>query len=312
MKFHFFKQDALDYFKTNLKSNISCYANNDNTWVFEQFEEPFEELEINCEPFELYTDPYDTTRMDLENVKILYPALKDLTESQACDERLWTGLCHSDFYDYTQARWSNPREFNNMKKENYIQTRYFFSQDSKSKTRHTLAKLWWLGKMLYNDENTSDPLHFVDTIGRKDMATRTNDVFTSNFSRNIHLLRPFLNVVDDYERDGKRMDENYFRSLVQYLNIVGGLYVIDFLDEKDIEEKLKQRIEYYEENGPDVVKNINKKRINGNSELRVFSKNKNQKYKIRIDENNIKYFINKKVNDVVSYKDDELTILLIY
>ena len=312
MKLHFFKEDALDYFKANIKSNISHYSDADNSWIYEQYENPFEEITINCEPFELYLNPSDPTKMDLKNIKILYPALKDLTESQACDERLWTGLTHSDFYEYTKIRWSHPRVVNNMKKENYIQSRLFFSIDPKSKIRHTLAKLWWLGKMLYDEQNSSDPLHFVDTLGRRDMATRINDVFTSNFSRNIHLLRPFLNVIDDYEKDGKMMNQDYFRSLAQYLNILGGMYLLDFMDEKEIEMKLKERITYYDNNGADVVKGINKKRVNINSELRVYSKNKNQKFKLSINENNISYFLDKKVNDVVRYKDDELSIMLIY
>ncbi len=312
MKIHFFKEDALDYFKANVKSNISHYSDSNNNWIYEQYENPFEEITINCEPFKLYINADEPTKMDLKNIKILYPALKELTESQACDERLWTGLVHSDFFEYTQQRWSNHRELDNMKRENYILSRYFFSQDPKSKIRHTLAKLWWLGKMLYDENNYGDPLHFVDTLGRKDMATRINDIFTSNFSRNIHLLRPFLNVIDYYELNGKIISQDYFRSLVQYLNVIGGLYVLDFLDEKDIELKLKNRIEYYDKFGADVVKGIKKKRVNINSELRVLSKNRNKRYKLVMDENNISYFLNKKVNDVVSYKDDELKILLIY
>lgn len=139
-----------------------------------------------------------------------------------------------------------------------------------------------------------------------------NDVFTSNFSRNIHLLRPFLNVIDYYDLSGKIVDQNYFRSLVQYLNIVGGLYLVDFLEEDRIETMLKDRVVYYDKYGPDVVKDIKKKRVNIHSKLRVFSKNRNNKFNITIDEDNLIYFLNKKVNDMIEYKNDELTILLIY
>ncbi len=52
--------------------------------------------------------------------------------------------------------------------------------------------------MLYDETNLIDPLHFVDTLGRKDMATRVNDIFTSNFRRNF-TLGPFLNVIDYYD-----------------------------------------------------------------------------------------------------------------
>ena len=115
-----------------------------------------------------------------------------------------------------------------------------------------------------------------------------------------------------YDLSGKIIDQNYFRSLVQYLNIVGGLYLVDFLEEDRIETMLKDRVVYYYKYGPDVVKNIKKKRVNIHSNLRVFSKNRNNKFNIAIDENNLSYFLSKKVNDVIEYKNDELTILLIY
>ena len=97
-----------------------------------------------------------------------------------------------------------------------------------------------------------------------------------------------------------------------HLNIVGGLYLIDFLEEDKIETMLKDRVVYYDKYGPDVVKDIKKKRVNIHSKLRVFSKNRNNKFNITIDENNLIYFLNKKVNDMIEYKNDELTILLIY
>lgn len=312
MKLHFFKQDALDYFESNVKSNIDHYSDSNNQWVFDQFEEPFEEVEINCSPFELYINPDDTTKMDCYNIKIIYSALKELTESQACDERLWSGLCHSDFYEYTQARWSNQRQAESMKKESVIKGRYFYSQDSKSKTRHTLAKLWWIGKMVYDEQTPENPLHFVDTLARKDMGTRVSDVFTSGFSRNMHLLRPFLNVVDEYDSKIRLMSADYFRSLAQYLNILGGLYLVDYLDEKEIEDKLKERIKYYDQYGPDVVKNIKNKRVNINSQLRVLSLKNNKKYKVTMNEDNIQFFLGKKINDIVEYKDNKIKIELIY
>lgn len=120
------------------------------------------------------------------------------------------------------------------------------------------------------------------------------------------------NVIDYYDLSGKIVDQNYFRSLVQYLNIVGGLYLVDFLEEDRIETMLKDRVVYYDKYGPDVVKDIKKKRVNIHSKLRVFSKKRNYKFNITIDENNLSCFLNKKVNDVIEYKNDELIVLSIY
>lgn len=113
------------------------------------------------------------------------------------------------------------------------------------------------------------------------------------------MLRPFLSVIDDYELNGKMIDYNYFRSLVQNMNILNGLYLVDFMNEAEIKEKLKERVEYYDEFGADVVKDIKNKRININNEIRVLKASDNKRYKIIITENNISYFLNKKVNDVV-------------
>lgn len=44
-------------------------------------------------------------KLSLRTVKIIYQHLSFLTESQACDERLWAGLCPSVYYDYLRKRW---------------------------------------------------------------------------------------------------------------------------------------------------------------------------------------------------------------
>ena len=41
---------------------------------------------------------------DYNNVKILYTNIKNISNTQAIDERLWAGLSHSIFWKYLQYR----------------------------------------------------------------------------------------------------------------------------------------------------------------------------------------------------------------
>lgn len=312
MELLFFKQEALDYFKANIESNIDLYQKNSNEWIYQQFENPFLPLKLEgVKEFEFYIDVNDPNRMDIENIKRLYSSLMNLSDSQACDERLWAGLTHSTFYKYVGQRWSGKREVNNMKKTNIIESRYFFGKHS-PKLRNTLAKLWWIGKLTYDDENEGNPFHLTEVLGNHDTATRINDIFTSSFSRNKKLLRPFLKAINSYDSKGEIIDENYFRSAVQYMNIFGGIYLIDFMSETEIEALVVQRIEYYKTHGPDIIKQAKNKKVKFNDNLRIYSRNQKKKFQLKVEEKHIPYFLDKKIGDVVDYNNDKLEILLIF
>ena len=102
------KKDALEILKANLDVVYQkYYTEPDNKWLWTICgEDPFVEYK-EIPDFVLTPIEGEKTigEAEFNNCKILYENLMFLTESQASDERLWAGLCHSTFYDYLRKRY---------------------------------------------------------------------------------------------------------------------------------------------------------------------------------------------------------------
>ncbi|MCD7809789.1 MAG: DUF6339 family protein [Erysipelotrichaceae bacterium] len=309
MELYFFKQDALDYFRENISHNINNYKLPTNDWIFDQFSDPFIKYK-DIDDFKLCVDIEHPNKMDLENSKRIYSNLIDISDSVAMDERLWAGLTHSVFYNYVQDRWSSPKEEKHMKKESYILTRYFFGNNS-PKFRNTLCKLWWIGKLTYDDTNIQNPFHLTDVLGHRDMATRVNDLFTSNFSRNINVVKAFLETVDKYDKLGNKINADIYRSTVQYINILGGMCLIDYFTIDELKDKIETQIKRYFVEGPDVTKldKTLERTIYLHDKVTLVECESQIKYIIEIKLEHLNAFLEKKVNDIVEYRGKQFKII---
>ena len=100
MNLKFMREEALAYFKENFKYNYQNYFLDSPDWIYEKYENPLEDSRIVVPEFSLQTIESDISLEDYNNVKILYTNLKELSNTQAADERLWVGLSHSIFWKY--------------------------------------------------------------------------------------------------------------------------------------------------------------------------------------------------------------------
>lgn len=311
MKIYFFKETALEYFKENVASNIEKYAQLSNDWVYEEFENPFLEYKIDVPDFELYIDINNPNKMDLENAKLIYSNLKNISDSQATDERLWAGLAHSTFYDYVKKRWSHSREEKKMKNANIILSRYFFGQHS-PKFRNTLCKLWWIGRLTYDETNHDNPFHLTNILGNNDMATRVTDLFTSNFSRNLKVVKAFLETVNEFDQSGKIVKGNIYRSTIQYLNVLGGVYLLDYFELDDLKVIIRKQINKYFLEGPDVYINKNNLILYLNDTAIVENSKSGERKPIVVTMKNISIFLEKRKKDYVFIDGEKYIIIDIY
>ena len=153
MKLHFLKEDALAALKGNLDANLHHYKSADNGWIYDYFqgENPFGEFKLEVPDFQLNcdTNPDTISKVDMENAKALYTALIGLSDTQATDERLWAGLCHSDFWEYCSIRW-DMKHAGALKKID-VANRYFIPGKAKlALLSNTLSKLWWVARISYS------------------------------------------------------------------------------------------------------------------------------------------------------------------
>ena len=236
MKLYYMRQEILEDLKNNIAHNIENYSNESNQWIMNQYENPFLEYKKTVDDFELLVDPKDVGSSDMENVRILHSNLKFLTKSEAADERLWTGLTHSVFWNFMKERWSSRPS----KEEKQIGNRYFLSGGSSNRRAllmNTISRYWWIGELIYDDDNIKNPYYLIEVF-RGDFTTNVHTLLSSNFTSNTNILKGVLRPMLEYKEVNGSLSREEFQAIIRYANLIGGSYLLDYLSTEEIEEKI--------------------------------------------------------------------------
>lgn len=236
MKLYYMRQEILEDLKNNIAHNIENYSNESNQWIIDQYENPFLEYKKTVDDFELLVDPKDVGSSDMENVRILHSNLKFLTKSEAADERLWTGLTHSVFWNFMKERWSSRPS----KEEKQIDNRYFLTGGSSNRRAllmNTISRYWWIGELIYDEDNIKNPYYLIEVF-RGDFTTNVYTLLSSNFTSNTNILKGVLRPMLEYKEVNGSLSREEFQAIIRYANLIGGSYLLDYLSTEEIEEKI--------------------------------------------------------------------------
>lgn len=237
------REAHLAQLKSNISNNLELYKSND-PWLESYFENDAWNLQSNIyiEDIHLVEPKSVTEHFDFENTKIIFSKFKDLTVAQAIDERLWTYLSHVTFWKYMRARWPVESYMDKSNAPENIRDRYFFMPNrDRALIRNGIARLWWYGYVSY-DENREDPFELTRILLSKlDIA---QNLLERTFSRNRLITKTILSVLAKMDSMNKpTIDREKFRKLMMYINYLGGVTILDALDENDIEKIVVSRID---------------------------------------------------------------------
>ncbi|HBU80982.1 MAG TPA: hypothetical protein DEF35_04985 [Paenibacillus sp.] len=242
MNLHYVSDSSLDDIKSNIRHNIPYYSA-DIPWLDEYFgsESWSFPSKIRVEDIDLHMPISSTVHFDLENTKKVYSTLKDITLIQACDERMWTYLAHQTFWNYMRERWPVESYLKKGKPEDAIRERYFFmSNKGRALVRNGIARLWWYGYVSY-DEEREDPFELTAILLSKlDIA---QSLLERVFSGNRDITRAVLAVIHQKDKvEGIAVSRNVFRSLMMYINQLGGVTILDALDRSELERLIEGKL----------------------------------------------------------------------
>lgn len=236
MKIPFLTESDLMLVKSNVRENLDNYASDNNSWIKNTFEKnifSYSRLgdipEIILDQSSEINKSFET---DANNSIKIYTALKFLSNVQAKDERLWAGLCLGPFWNYVQYRWNIK---NDLRVDNILSHFFFKFYNRRSLTRNAISRLWWIARLTY-DEQADDPFELTRYVCQNQRSIV--DILERNFSNSLHILRPFIKAKQIADKENYKLTSNDLRSLVKYLDELGGIYVLDSLPEDEITDKL--------------------------------------------------------------------------
>jgi hypothetical protein len=243
-KIKFLKEHALNQLQANITSNQNRYLENE-PWLNSYLPGANWFLESNVleiAPIQLQLPTTKTRLFDLENTRTVYAALQHLTPLQAADPRLWAYLTHVTYWEYMRKRWPMEQYTGKPRMKEIIQERYFLMSDrSRALIRNGLARLWWYGYCSY-DETREDPFELTSALLKN--LDVTQSILERAFSRNISVTKALLGVLLEQERAGKAFYvRERVRDLAKYLVQIGGVTIIDALQEPELRKVVTGKIE---------------------------------------------------------------------
>ena len=239
MKLQFISYDNLDLIRTNLPTIADKFKRDSSEWINEELDihllTDTKFSEVPDFALDMSNDkPFFT---EAENAKRVYSNLKFLSDSQASDERLWAGLCFGPFWRYVKYRW----EIDKKTTPSNIEQHFMFGFGARrSLTRNAMSRLWWIGRLTY-DEKRSDPWELTRFV-----CENTDNIMHTlerNTSNNPDIIQPFLSAVIDARKNGVAINTDIVGDLAKYLNLLGGIYILDCLPRQKIYDKIYQKAE---------------------------------------------------------------------
>ena len=223
---------------------VPYYRNGDVERLAQRFDESgcVDTLNIDCPEFSLDFDlkmsesnPHST---DYENIVNLHSAMKNLPPVVAANPQFWAWEAHRDFADYVHNRSETERS-------HYTEVdvlRDFFCRTTTGSRRslvaNPLSRLWWAGRLLFDDENDADPYHFLRHFTNTAFNSKILLFASSTAASNHEIAMGMMDAVDKYAIDNGLAGaaRNEILACTTYLNSIGAVRMIDTLGRTAIGE----------------------------------------------------------------------------
>lgn len=171
---------------------------------------------------------------DLNNAIKLHSVIRseNIPIRYLVDERFWTYLTHTIYWEYLQKRW--PAD-----SESRVKQKWFFDGGNQVFSRHSLVRLWWLAECSYSKdydyELTKTAFEFQDPF---------NQVIERKISKSRKVFRAALKALHSIPDAYKLKSGKNRTKFGKAINTIAGVKLIEVMSEEEIVDIFKQQIEY--------------------------------------------------------------------
>ena len=178
---------------------------------------------------------------EVENCKIIYEAMGDLSHYLARDERLWVYLTHTDLLEYSRKRWPIPDD--DEKAVKHIGNHFFVVGGGRGFERDNAAsRLWWMASLCSRVKGITLEETLAALLYQYDV--RANIIERPTTSQSIAVFSAVMKKLHKsfLTEEKELFERERFRRIMRELNLKGGIKLLGAMDEAEVEKILEECI----------------------------------------------------------------------
>lgn len=196
----------------------------------------------------------DITEFDFENSVKLFESLS-LSPVQASDQRLWAYLSHGPYFEYVKNRYVPQKnkkiyklekfyEYDNSEQQtikNYINSRFFTSNDNRSFGRNAISFLWWATYLTcspwdnYPEIKKKEDKYYYTRILFKGGFDLYQQIFERVLGKEPKIVFGILDFVKN-----NNLSRNKYRNLIKRINSELAFRNLSFLSQQHINKEIEK------------------------------------------------------------------------
>lgn len=238
MTVKYLRQNALDALYQSVPENLDRYRNGDFKYLIS---DPTFHREVDIvAPKTVKLKASANAQKDARNALRLWKKYSHFTPVDARDSRIWTLLSHTDFLDYSRARYPIPKDDKEAVKS--IRLHFFASTARGLERDHAVSRLWWSAFMASRVKNL-EVKQALDTFLYK-LDVRANLAERSTMAQCHNLFSAWIEVLHENKSTKKEefFSRNVYRSALKDLNALGGYILLDSLDAATLKATVKNAL----------------------------------------------------------------------
>lgn len=173
---------------------------------------------------------------DYKNSVEIYECFKNLTESQASDERFWAGYAiESNVYEYLKYRWKDT--------VNILRYRVVYDVSGKRGVMYQgIARLWWFSHITY-DSLRENPYELTEFAFKYPHVLEK--MIYRNFSNSKSIRMGIIEGIKDFVEKGGKYRVLNIDKLYKYISTLGSVSLIDNITQTEIRKLTENNLNTY-------------------------------------------------------------------
>lgn len=242
----FLKREGVNDLKYHFEKNLSHYLEGDKEYFTNYIHEKGylqpSRFTVDDHIFSNLRVTEDDKSDDIHNAAALHEAMIDLPHYVAMDERLWSAMCHTVFFDFIMKKRKDVIE--KLRKNPHNEGAFksfknsFFTHTTNPLRRGTfvncISSLWWGADLVYDKSDKENPYSLLRTIAETGYPSTLVVLSSSTIMGKKETRMGYLKEIQALRDNGVKIVRDQVSWGIRDLNCIAGMSLLDLKSEDEI------------------------------------------------------------------------------